>query len=83
MVNAIAARLSGQAPVDLRVVRSWPAVGNLFLRMPASWAAARPTRCGLRSLPSDRQWKRPSAVGLERVLDFRMESQLNGEDSIG
>jgi len=61
-----------------RFLDSAPDLGaaGIVLRMPASWAAARPTRPKVTaSIGSET----PSAVGLEGLLDFRMEVTLNGE----
>jgi superfamily II DNA or RNA helicase len=49
---------------------------GIILRMPAGWAAARPTRPKVTASIGNEM---PSAVGLEGLLDFRMEVTLNGE----
>lgn len=61
-----------------RFLDSAPDLGaaGIVLRMPAGWAAARPSRPKVTaSIGSET----PSAVGLEGLLDFRMEVTLNGE----
>jgi superfamily II DNA or RNA helicase len=61
-----------------RFLDSAPDLGaaGIILRMPAGWAAARPTRPKVTASIGNEM---PSAVGLEGLLDFRMEVTLNGE----
>ena len=49
---------------------------GVVVRMPASWRAARPARPKVTGVVGTR---RPSAVGLEGLLDFRMSVTLDGE----
>lgn len=49
---------------------------GVILRMPATWRASRPARPQVSGTVGARK---PSGVGLEGVLDFRMEVTLDGE----
>jgi superfamily II DNA or RNA helicase len=51
-------------------------VAGLVVRMPANWAASRPARPKVTATIGSRM---PSALGLDGLLDFRMEVSLNGE----
>ena len=61
-----------------RLLDSAPDLGaaGIVLRMPAGWAAARPTRPKVTASIGSGT---PSSVGLDGLLDFRMEVTLNGE----
>ncbi|CDK99177.1 Uncharacterized ATP-dependent helicase ywqA [Magnetospirillum gryphiswaldense MSR-1 v2] len=63
-----AARFMGSVP-DLDAA-------GVIVRMPAGWAAARPPRPKVTAAIGSRQ---PTALGLDGLLDFRMEVTLNGE----
>lgn len=66
-------------PADAaRFLDSAPDLGaaGVVLRMPSGWSAARPPRPKVTASIGS---KTPSAVGLDGLLDFRMELTLNGE----
>ncbi|MBI5163432.1 MAG: DEAD/DEAH box helicase [Magnetospirillum sp.] len=63
-----AARFLGSVP-DLDAA-------GVIVRMPAGWAAARPPRPKVTAAIGSRE---PSALGLDGLLDFRIEVTLNGE----
>jgi hypothetical protein len=62
----------------LALIRSAPDLedGGVILRMPPAWRAGRPPRPKATATIGRRE---PSALGLDGLLDFRVEATLDGE----
>jgi superfamily II DNA or RNA helicase len=62
----------------LQFLKDIPALesAGVIVRMPASWRMSRPARPRVKAIVGDNA---PSQLGLEALLDFRMEVTLDGE----